>query len=91
MPPGPYGNRTELVQCSVPRLDLIGRMLIGSVVFREDRQGRRTESTVAPPAAFAPEPITTASAGVGAGGWSGTSQPAAGTAGTPSGARVPST
>ncbi len=47
----------QVVACDVPRLGLSGDLLIGEVAFLDDeREGRRTELTVQPPAAFMPDP-----------------------------------
>ena len=47
----------NLVKCTVPRLGLADTLLIGAIAFHEDGEGgRRTELTVAPPAAFTPKP-----------------------------------
>jgi prophage tail gpP-like protein len=54
---GQLWQTNQLVKCTVPRLKLNDSMLIGTVEFSEDDQGRRTELTVAPPSAFSPEPL----------------------------------
>lgn len=47
----------QLVACDVPRLGLDDDLLIGELTFAEDaREGRYTELTVQPPAAFTPDP-----------------------------------
>ena len=62
-PPAGCGKPTSSSACTVPRLGLADALLIGAVAFREDGEGgRRTELTVAPPAAFTPKPQAPAKA-----------------------------
>lgn len=65
----------QLVRCTVPRLGLADTLLIGAVeLLDDDRQGRRTELTVAPPAAFTPVPAQKAPGIT----WAGAKAPATG-------------
>ena len=55
---GQLWQTNQVAKCTVRRLGLAGTLLVGAVEFREDdAQGRRTELTVALPAAFSPEPL----------------------------------
>lgn len=48
----------QMVSCNVPRLGLNSAMLIGEVSFMDDeKNGRYTDLTVQPPAAFLPAPL----------------------------------
>jgi prophage tail gpP-like protein len=49
----------QLVNCNVPRLDnFVGDFLVAGIDYRLDSQGKRCDILVAPPQAFAPEPLT---------------------------------
>ena len=83
---GPSGGRlwltNQLARCDVPRLGLADTLLIGGIDFSEDEHGRRTDLTVALPAAYNPEPLARTGAA-----WAGITAPATGNAGTPTGAK----
>ena len=77
---GQLWQTNQVAKCTVPRLDMQGAgLLIGAVEFREDEHGRRTALTVAPPAAYSPEPLSSADAT-----WFGIMPTAPGAAGAPS-------
>lgn len=82
---GQLWQTNQIAKCTVSRLDMNGALLIGAVEFREDERGRRTELTVALPAAYSPEPLSNADAT-----WFGITPPGSGATGTPS-SGVPAT
>lgn len=72
----------QLARCTVPRLGLADTLLIGAVDYREDDRGRRTDLTLARPAAFSPEPLADKDAS-----WAGIVPAAPGAAGNPTAAK----